>query len=62
MIMGDFNHPGIHWNYLESAAYSEAFLLLRWDCFLTQQEEEVQLEPRRGGNVLDLVLQKEDND
>ena len=36
MIMGDFNQPGINWNYLESAADSEAFLLLTQDCFLTQ--------------------------
>ena len=52
MIMGDFNHPGINWNYLESATDSEAFLLLTQDCFLTQHV----LEPTRGGNVFDLVL------
>ena len=44
MIMADFSYPGINWNYLESAADSEAFL--------TQHV----LEPTRGGNVLDLVL------
>ena len=52
MIMGDFNHPGINWNYLESAADSEAFLLLMQGCFLTQHV----LEPTKGGNVLDLAL------
>ena len=52
MIMGDFNHPGINWNYLESSADSEAILLLMQDCFLTQHV----LEPTRGDNVLDLVL------
>ena len=52
IIMGDFNYPGINWNYLESAADSEAFLLLMQDCFLTQHV----LEPVRGGNVLHIVL------
>ena len=52
MLMGNFNHHGINWNYLESAAHSEAFLLLMQDCFLTQHV----LEPTRGCNVLDLVL------
>ena len=56
MIMGDFNHPGINWNYLESAADSEAFLLLMQDCFLTQHV----LEPVRGGNVLDIVLSSQE--
>ena len=56
MIMGDFNHPGRNWNYLESAADSEAFLLLMQDCFLTQHV----LAPVRGGNVLDIVLSSQE--
>ena len=52
MIIGDFKHPGVNWNYLESAADSEAFLLLTHGCFLTQHV----LEPTRGDNVHDLVL------
>ena len=52
LIMGDFNHPDIRWNYLDSSNESAKFLLLVQNCFLTQHV----LEPTRGDNVLDLIL------
>ena len=53
VIMGDFNHGHIQWESLESAGGDDRqFLLLTQDCFLTQHD----LEPTRGGNVLDLIL------
>ena len=52
LIMGDFNHPDIRWNYLDSSNESAKFLLLVHNCFLTQHV----LEPTRGDNVLDLIL------
>ena len=50
--MGDFNHPDIRWNSLDSSNESAKFLLLVENCFLTQHV----LEPTRGDNVLDLSL------
>ena len=50
--MGDFNHPDIRWNSLDSSNESAKFLLLVQNCFLTQHV----LEPTRGDNVLDLIL------
>ena len=52
LIMGDFNHPHIRWNYLDISNESAKFLLLIKNCFLTQHV----LEPTRGDNVLDLIL------
>ena len=52
LIMGDFNHPDIRWNSLDSSKESAKFLLLVQNCFLTQHV----LEPTRGDNVLDLIL------
>ena len=52
LIMGDFNHPDIRWNSLDSSNESAKFLLLVQNCFLTQHV----LEPTRGDNVLDLIL------
>ena len=52
LIMGDFNHPGLRWNSLDSSNESVQFLLLVQNCFLTQHV----LEPTRGDNVLDLIL------
>ena len=49
--MGDFNHPDIRWNSLDSSNESAKFLLLVQNCFLTQHV----LEPTRGDNVLDLI-------
>ena len=50
--MGDFNHPDIRWNSLDSSNESEKLLLLVQNCFLMQHV----LEPTRGDNVLDLIL------
>ena len=36
LIMGDFNHPDIRWNSLDSSNESAKFLLLVQNCFLTQ--------------------------
>ena len=52
LIMGDFNHPDIRWNSLDSSNESAKFLLLVQNCFLPQHV----LEPTRGDNVLDLIL------
>ena len=52
LIMGDFNHPDIRWNSLDSSNESAKFLLLVQNCFLTQHV----LEPTRGDNVLHLIL------
>ena len=52
LIMGDFNHPEIRWNSLDSSNESANVLLLVQNCFLTQHV----LEPTRGDNVLDLIL------
>ena len=53
VIMGDFNHGHIQWESLESAGGDDhQFLLLTQNCFLTQHD----LDPTRGGNVLDLSL------
>ena len=52
LIMGDFNHPDIRWNSLDSSNESAKLLLLVQNCFLTQHV----LEPTRGDNVLDLIL------
>ena len=51
LIMGDFNHPDIRWNYLDSSNESAKLLLLVQNCFLTQHV----LEPIRGDNVLDTI-------
>ena len=51
LIIGDFNHPDIRWNSLDSSNESAKFLLLVQNCFLTQHV----LEPTRGDNVLDLI-------
>ena len=51
LTMGDFNHPDIRWNSLDSSNESAKFLLLVQNCFLTQHV----LEPTRGDNVLDLI-------
>ena len=55
LIMGDFNHPDIRWNSLDSSKsllVQSAKSLLVQNCFLTQHV----LEPTRGDNVLDLIL------
>ena len=52
LIMGDFNHPDIRWNSLDSSNESAKFLVLVQNCFLTQHV----LEPTRGDNVLDLIV------
>ena len=53
IIMGDFNHGHMQWNYLESTGIEDQqFLFLIQDSFLTQHV----LEPTRGENVLDIVL------
>ena len=36
LIMGDFNHPDIRWNSLDSSNESAKILLLVQNCFLTQ--------------------------
>ena len=56
--MEDFNHVHIQWTSLESTGgEDQQFLFLIQDSFLTQHL----LEPTRGENVLDIVLELVDN-
>ena len=57
-IIGDFNFPGIEWENGRADAKGREFLNVAMDVFLDQY---VKTETQTSGNILDLVLSRDEN-